>query len=299
MTARPAMTAMTRRDLLIGLPFLIGLRAQQAAAGEEAMSKEAPLIAAIEQRHGGRLGVFAVDTATGRTLAYRADERFLLCSTFKGLLAAQVFARVDAGQESLSRMVSYAESDLIFTSPVTKANAGKGAMSVGDLARAILEYSDNTAAVLLMRGAGGPPGLTKFLRDLGDTVTRSDRYEPESNQSSGMRDTTSPRAIIGSARELLLGNALKPESQARLEAGMAACKPGSKRIRAALPVDWIAGDRPGTSLERATNDYAIVRPPGRAPLLVAVYYDAPQLSMNAREAVLQEAGSAFVTWASR
>jgi beta-lactamase class A len=148
-----------------------------------------------------------------------------------------------------------------------------------------------------MRNTGGPPGLTTFLRDLGDTVTRSDRYEPESNRSNGELDTTSPRAIIGSVREVLLGNALKPESRARLEAGMVACKPGLKRLRAALPADWIAGDRPGTSLEQETNDYAIVRPPNRAPLLVAAYYDASALSMNAREAVLQEAGSAFVTWA--
>jgi beta-lactamase class A len=194
-------------------------------------------------------------------------------------------------------MISYAESDLIFTSPVTKANVGKGAMAVGDLIQAILEDSDNTAAILLMRNTGGPSGLTAFLRDHGDTVTRSDRYEPASNQSSGVLDTTSPRAIIGSVRKHLLGDVLKPESRARLEAGMLACKPGLRRIRAALPTDWIAGDRPGTSLEQETNDYAIVRPPGRAPLLVAAYYDASKLSMSRREAVLQEAGAAFVRWA--
>jgi beta-lactamase class A len=118
-------------------------------------ASESPIVD-IEQRHGGRLGVFAVDTGSGRTLAYRADERFLMCSTFKGLLAALIYARVDAGEEHLSRMISYTESDLIFTSPITKANVGKGAMSVGDLAQATLEYSDNTAAILLMRSAGGP-----------------------------------------------------------------------------------------------------------------------------------------------
>jgi len=79
---------------------------------------------------------------------------------------------------------------------------------------------------------------------------------------------------------------------------MAACKPGLKRIRAGLPADWVAGDRPGTSLEQQTNDYAIVRPPKRAPLLAAAYYDASHLSTNARDVVLQEVGSAFVTWAS-
>jgi beta-lactamase class A len=75
---------------------------------------------------------------------------------------------------------------------------------------------------------------------------------------------------------------------------MIACKPGLKRIRAALPPDWIAGDRPGSSVDEETNHYAIVRPPGRAPFLVAAYYDAPKLSMDVREAVLNETGSKFV-----
>lgn len=254
-------------------------------------------IADIERRYGGRLGVYAIDTGSGRTLAYRADERFLMCSTFKGLLAALVLSRVDAGKEELDRRVPYTKKDLIFTSPVTKANVGEGAMSVEGLCQAVSEVSDKTAAILLMRSSGGPTGLTTFVRSLGDTVTRSDRYEPASNKYSGMLDTTSPRAIAGSAQKLLLGDVLSPKSRGQLEAWMIACQPGLKRIRAALPSDWIAGDRPGTSVEEESNDYAIVRPPGRAPLLVATYYDAPELSMDTRETVLHETGSAFVKWA--
>ncbi|WP_236002488.1 class A beta-lactamase [Paraburkholderia elongata] len=255
-------------------------------------------LADIERRNGGRLGVFAIDTGSGRTLAHRADERFLMCSTFKGLLAAQALSRVDAGKEDLARLVSYTEKDLIFTSPVTKAHVAEGAMSVGALCQAIVEVSDNTAAILLMRSAGGPAGLTQFVRGLGDTVTRSDRYEPESNKYSGVLDTTTPRSITKSASKILLGNALSPQSRAQLENWMIASKPGLNRLRAALPPDWKAGDRPGTSVEEETNDYAIVRPPGRAPLLIAAYYDAPALGMPAREAVLREVGAVFVKWAA-
>jgi beta-lactamase class A len=263
-----------------------------------ALAEEASAIADIERRHGGRLGVLAVDTGSGRTLAYRADERFLMCSTFKGLLAALILARVDAGQESLGRMIPYGEKDLVFTSPVTKANLAKGAMPIEALCEAMVEVSDNTAAILLMRSAGGPPGLTKFIRGLGDTVTRSDRYEPDSNQYSGVLDTTTPRAMTTSARKILLGDALTPQSRQKLEDWMIASTPGLKRIRAALPPEWIAGDRPGTSVEGETNDCAIVRPPGRAPLLVAAFYDAPRLSMDDRESVLRETGSVFVKWAA-
>lgn len=281
-----------RRKLLIGLPLLAGVGVAPALR-----AADLPL-ADIERRHGGRLGVFAVDTGSGRTLSYRADERFLMCSTFKGLLAAQILARVDSGAERLDRVVRFTEKDLVFTSPVTKANVARGAMSIDALYRAILVESDNTAAILLMRSAGGPAALTRFLRGLGDTVTRADRYEPESNRYSGVLDTTTPKAIATTAQRLLLGDILSADSRARLERGMADCKPGLNRIRAVLPAGWQGADRPGTSLESETNDYALVRPPGRAPLLVAVYCDAPGVGMDAREAVLREAGMVFVQWAA-
>ena len=284
-----------RRQLSFGLPLLLG-SGLGGVVSPPLYAAESP-IAEIERRYGGRLGVFAINPASGRTLAYRADERFLMCSTFKGLLVAQVLARVDAGKENLERLVRYTERDLVFTSPVTKANVAQGAMSVGALCQAAVEVSDNTAAILLMRSTGGPAALTRFMRGLGDSVTRSDRYEPESNQASGLLDTTTPRAIATSAARILLGDVLNPESRRQLDAWMVACKPGLNRIRASLPADWLAGDRPGTSVERETNDYAIVRPPGRAPLLVAAYYDAPGVGMELRETVLREAGHRFVEWA--
>jgi len=282
----------TRRLVALGLPLLSGA----VQAGIQTSSRS-PL-AAIERRHGGRLGVFALDTGSGRTLQHRPDERFLMCSTFKALLAAQTLARVDAGYESLARVIPYTKQDLLFTSPVTEARVAQGGMTVDELCRAMLEFSDNTASVLLMRSAGGPAALTRFIRACGDEVTRSDRFEPEANRLDGRLDTTSPRAMAKTLTTLLLGKTLQPASRQRLEDGMAACRPGLQRLRAVLPAGWAAGDRPGTSVDRASNDCAIVRPPGRAPLLVAMYYDAPRVAMPDRERVLREAGRVFVQWAS-
>src|SRR5258708_9539791 len=136
--------SINRRAVLVGLPaFFCVASATPLAAAEAA-------IATIEERHGGRLGVFANDTASGRSLEYRADERFLMCSTFKGLLAAQVLARVDSGQEQLARLVPYSEKDLIFTSPVTKANVGQGALSIQTLCTSIVAFSADTAPIFLI-----------------------------------------------------------------------------------------------------------------------------------------------------
>lgn len=282
------------------LTALVALAAAPAAAQPRRRAIPFdPEIAAIERRHGGRLGVFALDTATRKTMVWREDERFNMASTFKALLAAQVLSKVDAGQEKLDRTLPYGPGDLLPASPVTTRHADSGNLSIGTLARAIVETSDNTAANLLMRELGGPQSLTRFAQGLGDDATRADRYEPDANQYDPLLDTTTPRAMAQSLRRLLLGNVLKPGSRRMLEDWMIASPTGANRLRAAMPKGWVAGDKTGTSAARQTNDIAIVRPPGRRPLLIAAYYDAPKVSMTEREQALREVGDAFVTWARR
>ena len=280
----------TRRGFTAGTFALLGAGAVPAGAiGGNA-------IGAIEKRHGGRLGVFVLDTGSGRTMAYHAEERFLLCSTFKGLLAAMVLSRVDAGHDSLARLVPYGAKDLLPVSPVTGAHVKEGALTVGALCAAILEVSDNAAANLLLARVGGPASLTAYVRGLGDGVTRFDRYELEAGRRSGMLDTSTPRAIAGTVRTVVLGDALASGSRALLESWMVANVAGRARLRASLPPAWTVGDRTGTA-EGMCNDYAVARPPGRAPLVIAAYHDAPGMATASQEAVLREVGLAIASWA--
>ncbi|WP_239479465.1 class A beta-lactamase [Lichenicola cladoniae] len=268
-----------------------------AFLGAYRVEARADPLSEIEARHGGRLGVFAIDTDTGRTLTHRADERFTMCSTFKGLLAGQIMSRVDAGHESLARLVHFNAHDLStagypdFLCPVTAAHVSQGALTVATLCQASVAVSDNLAAILLMQSVGGPPGFNRFLRSLGDGITRSDRYEPGSNSYDGLLDTTTPRAIIGSARKLLLGDVLKPSSRELLTSWMIDSTPGLRRLRASFPPNWVTGDKAGTYGPDETNDYAITWPPGRRPVLIAAYYNAPGMDLDLREAVLREVGT--------
>ncbi len=279
--------ALTRRALVAGLSAAVAV----GAAPAEAVTEDA--IAAIERRRGGRLGVFVLDTGSGRTLAHRADERFPLQSTFKGILAALVLSRVDAGADGLEREVPYGAKDLLPASPVTSAHVAEGRMTVGGLCQAILERSDNAAANLLLARVGGPAALTAYARRLGDPVTRFDSYELVRNSLTA--DCTTPRAMAGLARTVVLGDALRPSSRALLLRWMAANVPGRTRLRAAFP-GWTACDRTGTA-EGVCNDYAVAWPPGRAPLVVAAYYHAPGLERETQEAALRQVGAAVVAWA--
>jgi beta-lactamase class A len=236
--------------------------------------------------------VDALDTGTGRRIAHRADERFAMCSTFKLFLAAAVLSRVDAGKESLGRRVSYTAADLLDYAPVTKAHVGEGAMTVGALCEAAVEESDNTAANLLLKGLGGPGGLTAYLRGLGDGTTRLDRNEPElnANEPGDARDTTTPGAAVATVDKILLGDVLSPSSRDGLLGWLVACKTGTSRIRAGMPENWRVGDKTGTGARGATNDVAILWPPGGKPILVAAYFSDSKKPQEERNAVLAEVG---------
>jgi beta-lactamase class A len=260
----------TRRALchaLLAAPLILPRRAR--AAGE-------PDLAAIEGRVGGRIGV-AAGPADRLLIRHRAEERFPLCSTFKALAVAAVLARVDAGSETLDRIVPYGADALLSYAPVTRkaleARGGAGRLPVADLCAAALEWSDNTAANLLLADLGGPERLTAWLRGLGDPVTRLDRTEPTLNSAlpGDPRDTTTPEAMRATLGRILLGSVLAPPSRNRLEAWMVGSRTGFKRLRAGLPEDWTVGDKTGSGDNGSFNDVAILRPPGRAPVLAAVY----------------------------
>src|SRR5439155_737320 len=162
-------------------------------------------ILSIGERTGARIGVAALDTASGKRLDYRSEERFPMCSTFKFLAAAAVLKRVDDGQEKLDRFIIYGANDILEYAPVTKAH------------------------------------LKDWLRH---------------NET------------------------------------------GALMIRAGVPKTWSVGDKTGRCANGATNDVAIIRPPGRGPILVAVYSIGSTSSADDRAATVAEAVRVIVEFLS-
>jgi beta-lactamase class A len=247
--------------------------------------------AQLEEINGGRLGVAVLDTATGERSGYRDDERFPLCSTFKFLLASAVLKRVDGHQETLDRAIAISPKPLLANSPLTEAHAG-GTMTVADLCQAVLTRSDNTAANLLLETIGGPSGITRFSRLLGDTVTRLDRTETSLNEAlaGDSRDTTSPAAMAGDLKTVLLGDVLSRRSREKLVLWMEASLTGLDRLRAKLPASWQVADKTGANGEHTSNDIAVIWPVGKAPIVVAAYITQCFGPESKRAAMLAEIG---------
>ena len=247
--------------------------------------------ARLERTNRGRLGVVVLDTATGERSGYRADERFPMCSTFKFLLAAAVLRRVDRHQETLDRAIPIPPKPLLFNSPLTEPHAG-GAMTIAALCRAALTRSDNTAANLLLESIGGPAGITSFSRFIGDAVTRLDRMETSLNESlpGDPRDSTSPAAMAGDLKSVLLGNVLSLISREKLTLWMEANLTGLDRLRANLPEGWRAADKTGSNGKHTSNDIAVLWPVGKPPIIVAAYITQCTGPESKRATMLAEIG---------
>lgn len=247
--------------------------------------------AALEREHGARLGVYALATGSGATVAYRASERFAFCSTFKTLAVAAVLHGNPLGH--LDERVTYTEAEVSSISPVTKDHVATG-MTIRQLCDAAIRFSDGTASNLLMRDIGGPARLTAYLRGLGDAVSRMDQSEPELNRNppKDPRDTTTPRAIAADYRHLVLGDALTADRRALLRDWLERNTTGAERIRAGVPAHWTVADKTGTGDYGRANDIAIVWPPDAAPLVIAVMserggYDTPPVEALIAEATRQ------------
>lgn len=249
-------------------------------------------LAALERKHGGRLGASILDTGTGRRLAHRGDEPFLMCSTFKLFAVAAVLVRVDRGVEQLDRRVVFDKAVLLSYAPVTSQHVGAPGLSVSELCAAAITLSDNTAANLLLESLGGPSAVTAMARRLGDRHTRLDRIEPDLNVASpgDLRDTTTPNAAVATLQKLLLGDALSRSSREQLVAWLRACTTGATKLRAGLPVGWTMGDKTGSGFQKETNDIGVIYPPGRKPLLVTTYYAGSQADAATRDRVLADVG---------
>ncbi|MGW2700436.1 class A beta-lactamase [Streptomyces sp. NPDC001340] len=223
----------------------------------------------LEQRYGARLGVYAHNVRTGRVVAYRAGERFAMCSTFKAFAAAVLRDR--GGCAPLDKVIHYPPNDILANSPKTEEHLATG-MRVDDVCAAAIQYSDNAAGNLLLRQIGGPAGLTRFFRSLGDRVSRLDRWETDLNTAipGDLRDTTTPEAVGRSFERLTLGRALDDAGREQLVTWLKGNTTSAKRFGAGLPRGWVLGDKTGTGDYATANDIGVAWTTRGTPIVLAV-----------------------------
>lgn len=260
----------SRRNMLIGGVTLTALAvASPSVALAQPTAPTIDALISLEQGKNARIGVYAIDLQSGRTVMHRHMERFAMCSTVKTYAAARVLQKSERGELALTDTVVVDAADILPNSPITEPRVGQ-AISLAELCSAALQRSDNAAANYLLRVIGGPPAITEFARSIGDTETRLDRWEPELNSAvpGDLRDTSTPQALGGGYRALVTGSALGHSVRRQLADWMTTNVTSS--LRPGMPLGWVLADKTGSGDYGSTNDVGVVFGPGGQQVLLSV-----------------------------
>ncbi|MED3541191.1 class A beta-lactamase BlaIII [Bacillus toyonensis] len=225
--------------------------------------------AKLEKEYDAKLGIYALDTGTNQTVAYHSDDRFAFASTSKSLAVGALLRKNSL--EAFDQKITYTHEDLSNYNPITEKHVDTG-MTLKELADASVRYSDSTAHNLILKQLGGPSAFEKILREMGDTVTTSERFEPELNEvhPGETHDTSTPEAIAKTLQSFTLGTALPIEKRELLVDWMKRNTTGDKLIRAGVPKGWEVADKTGAGSYGTRNDIAIIWPPNKKPIVLAI-----------------------------
>ncbi len=260
---------------------------EQTSQGEEVFKE-------LEDEFDARLGVYAIDTGSEQTVAYRSDERFAYASTFKPLAAGAILQTNSI--EDLEKVITYSEEDLVTYSPVTEKHADDG-MKLEEIIEAAVRYSDNTAGNLMLEELGGPNGLEEILRENGDETTEMDRMETELNEAApgDTRDTSTPQALAESLQKYVLSDLLPEDKRELLIDWITGNETGDSLIRAGVPEGWEVGDKSGAGSYGTRNDIAVVWPPdNKAPIVIAVLSSQDTADADYNDELIEKAAERVI-----
>jgi beta-lactamase class A len=280
-------------------------------------------IARLAKESGGIVGISAIHIETGRKVGLNGLERFPMASTFKVPVAVQLLRRVDAGEVKLDQMVDLKPSDLHPGSGTLTQLFNKPgvSLSVRNLLELMLLISDNTAADLCMRLAGGAELVTACMREIGITDIDVNRptarliadwagatelppeseWQPEMFRSVMMkvtpearrtasktfdadkRDTSSPDGMRKLLERIYAKDLLKPDTAELLLDVMRRCQTGDARLKGMLPLETVVAHKTGT-IGGTVNDVGIITLPEDAGhVAIAVFVKSSEKDSAARE----------------
>jgi len=274
-----------------------------AATSHDSLAKQLSAVAAVPK---GRVGIAAIDLATGREIAVHGNEAFPMASVVKIAVAATYLAEVDAGRRSLTQSIALDESIRSGSDGIGQLMPHPGViLSAANLIELMLTVSDNTATDMLIADLGGTrlvqAWLTRnrvagvridreiarlVLDNLGlpmlagktaaQTLWASDPLTDEARAIAvesfdvAPRDTASPLAIARFLARIDKGEMLSLASRTFLLDVMARCRTGADRIPAGVPAGTPVAHKTGT-LAGVSNDVGIITLPDKRRLAIAVF----------------------------
>jgi len=274
------------------------------------------------------VGVSATHIETNRTVSVRGGDPFPMASAVKIPFAVQLMYEVERGKTSLDRMISLTPQDLhpgsgtlaeLFFHPGVS-------LSLANYMELMLVISDNSAADIVLREAGGPAAVTARMKALGLNGIRVDRniamlisdwmgaksipnesewnhemwnqlYRavPESEhmqarraQWSDPRDTATPDDMTKLLVRIWKKDLFSAANSDVLLGMMERCQTGKARLKALLPAGTVVAHKTGT-LGGVADDIGFITLPGDAGhIAISVFTNAAAKDSQLAEKAVAE-----------
>ena len=255
----------------------------------------------------GRVGAAVLLVETNQSIvALNGKERYPMQSVYKLPIGMALLSRVDEGALGLEEQVRVEPRDFISRgqhSPLRDRNPRGAQVSVGELLRLAIAESDGTASDVLMRLAGGPVFVMKYLRELGVDGVNVVNTEKElgADHSLQYQNWATPESIVVLLRALEEGRGLSARSRELLLKLLTESVPGPKRLKGSLPAGTPVAHKTGSSgtengMAAATNDVGLVTLPDGRHLAIAVFVSDSSANDAEREGVIARIARAAWDW---
>jgi beta-lactamase class A len=217
-------------------------------------------------------------------------------SVFKLPLALTILHQVEQGKFSLDQPIPFQKSDLIVPRPYSPLQdkypqAGVD-VPLRELLQMAVSLSDNTAADLLLRLAGGPEIVGDYVASLGVTGfhLRDDERALHRDHSLQYRNWFEPRGAVQLLRIIADHSPLTVEHTALLRQWMSA---SSGQLGAELPDGTRVAHKTGHSdvdkgVAAATNDIGLITLPDGRQLAIAVFVTDSTADETTRSKVIAQ-----------
>ena len=244
----------------------------------------------IEQDNDTIVGVYGVNTANGKHIQHRSDERFAFASTYKAIASGILLQ--NTATSTLNKKIDIKKDDIVANSPVTEKYVGSQ-MTLKALIQASMLQSDNTANNKIINEIGGIKGFHEELKQLEDNISNPQRLEPELNlyDPTSTADTTTPKAAAMTLKHILTNEDMSKANRNLLKNVMIHNETGDTLIKAGVSKQAVGGDKSGQGLTYGTrNDLAFIYPKNqKEPIVLAIYTKKDGKDAKPNDKVIQMA----------
>lgn len=255
----------------------------------------------------GKVGVAAMVLETGENASLNGGEKFAMQSVYKVPISMAVMKLVTEGKLKADQPLEISKADFVSAgqrSPIRDQFPDGTSLPLWHVIEYAIGESDGTASDVLLKLAGGPAEVQKYVDSLGikDMQIKNTEKEFAKDWKVQYENSATPAAAIALLTELQTGVSLEKERAKLILDFMNESRPGPNRLRGLLPENTWVAHKTGTSGTRdgitaATNDIGLIRLPNDKHLAIAVFVGDSPADEKTRESVIARiAKAAWDKW---